>query len=398
MSRWYYSGALVLLILLLSFTREPLFFTHPRLWAEEGGLFIRAVFDHGVTGSLLQPHAGYLSLFPNYIVAGGMAMVGLEHIAYVTTFASFLVIVVTILTPLFLSSSFWNTDQKRVLLVVFSLLIGDGEIWVNTITSQFYFALFSCYLLLGDLQSVKGWRAGVVLLMVAHGAFTGVTSVVLTPFFLWRALRERQSAGTLAGVTALLCVGTLVQGGVILFLATQTEIARFSLEHLHNLPRALFRNLTSVVPVVNGALRALCASLILVIVIPEWRRIKRQPQPVVLALYLSVVFALFSVKMLAGGRYGYIPAVLLFLTLLQLPPLATKLRHWALVAIIASLLLLSTVKFFDTALFYDPQWERYSLTNAYPNAAGELEIKIFPQWSDNSWVLTLPPNRWEAYR
>lgn len=111
-------------VLALSVCREPLFFLHPRIWAEEGVVHINSVFTNGLWGSLITPHLGYYSLFNNYVVSLGMKLFGLSGVAYVTTWMSFLVILLTVLSPLVLQSKFWNADEKKIILVLFFLMRG----------------------------------------------------------------------------------------------------------------------------------------------------------------------------------------------------------------------------------------------------------------------------------
>jgi len=66
--------------------------------------------------------------------------------------------------------------------------------------------------------------------------------------------------------------------------------------------------------------------------------------------------------------------------------------------LIATLILVALTKFFKTSDVYDPSWIQYSIENAYSNAEGELEVKIFPQWKNANWFLKLPSGKYEYYK
>ena len=56
-------------MLLLIIIREPAYLTDPRIWAEEGSIYIQSYLDNGAVESLLMPHLGYYSFFNNFAIA-----------------------------------------------------------------------------------------------------------------------------------------------------------------------------------------------------------------------------------------------------------------------------------------------------------------------------------------
>lgn len=162
----------VIAIIILAVCREPLFFIHPRIWAEEGVIHINSFFINGLWGGLITPHLGYYSFFNNYVVAIGMTFFGLSGIAYVTTWMSFLVILLTVFSPLVLQSKFWDTDTKKILLIFFLLISGTAEIWLNTVNSQFYFCLFGALVYLSEPKEFKGWKWIYILFMMVNAVMT----------------------------------------------------------------------------------------------------------------------------------------------------------------------------------------------------------------------------------
>lgn len=389
--------AVVVGTLVLSFLREPLFFLQPRIWAEEGTVHIQSVFINGPWLSFLQPHLGYYSFFNNYVVGLGIVFLGLEKLAYLTTILSFIVSVGAILAPLILISRYWETYSKKLLLILFALSIGTPEIWANTINAQFYLGLFTCFLLLSDTTKIYGWRSFYVLVMLLHGTLTGITSVILFPFFVWKYLKQKTTTSVEKTILLVLFLGLLVQLAALFYLSTTATLGRFSLSNLPNLPYGIFRNLTSFVPTGDNIIRLAFLASIIAFAYQTRARLEMQ-SPAAIAIYLSAIFAFLALGMRGGGRYGYMSAVLSFIFLMNLRPTKqTKLKVFH-TAVMAVLLCASSIKFFETNRFYDLNWVPYSLANAYQNPAGNLEIKIFPQWKNTNWVLTLPAGKYEKYK
>jgi hypothetical protein len=378
-------------LLLLSFFREPLYFLQPRLWAEEGTVHVQSVLAHGVWGSLFQPHLGYYSFFNNYVTALGMGLLGVDRLPLLTTLMSLVITLSTCLTPLILSSRYWATMGQKLLIVFFSLFIGIGDIWVNTINAQFYLGLFACYVLLADTRVVRGWRRVYVLTLLLHGVLTGITSVVWAPFFFFKYLRQQQDKSWFEWVIlCLMVLGLLVQIRALAYLSQHADMSRFSLSNLPLLPMGIIRNLVEFVP--SKDLVDVVLYLMFVLFL-AWRiRFKPEPlQPALLCLYVSSVFAFLAWEMRGGGRYGYIPAVLIFMFMVnQFPAEQNKFKILS-VVLITLLMLCAAYRFFKTRYYYDPAWTPFDLEHAYTNDQGEREIKVFPQRENSTWVIKLPP-------
>ena len=103
----------ILFVLILSYFREPLFFLEPRIWAEEGSTHFQSIFQYGLFGSLFKPHIGYFSFFNNYVSSLGLGIFGLDRVAYVTTYVSFLFIISVVITPFILPSKYWDSRVNK---------------------------------------------------------------------------------------------------------------------------------------------------------------------------------------------------------------------------------------------------------------------------------------------
>jgi hypothetical protein len=138
-------------LLCLVYFRDSRYFTAPRLWAEEGTVYLQSALEMGSWRSLFVPHLGYYSLFNN-LVAFVASRAGLEHAAAITTYSSLIIFVATASLPFLLPSKYWDSTWKKVLLTIFLLVMPTGEIWLNTINCQFFFAYGTFLILNSDVE------------------------------------------------------------------------------------------------------------------------------------------------------------------------------------------------------------------------------------------------------
>lgn len=114
---------------LLVFFRDPAFFINPRIWAEEGSIYIQSYLDSGPIISFFSPHLGYYSFFNNIAVGLSMSALGLEFVAAGTTTFSLVIMSLALLSPLVLPSHYWNTERKNNYYFVF----GSSWRWTNMV-------------------------------------------------------------------------------------------------------------------------------------------------------------------------------------------------------------------------------------------------------------------------
>lgn len=381
----------------ISFLREPLYFLEPRVWAEEGVIYFQSVFSNGYTQSLILPHLGYYSFFNNYVASLSLFLLGLDRVAFATTYSSFFVIILTVFAPFILDSRYWDTLAKKILIFFFSLLIGPAEIWLNTINSQFYFGLFSCLLLLSESRNMSFLRGFYVLLMLVNASFTGITSVILFPFFLFKLILLKRNKLS-EGISKFDYVITLV-----IFLGLVTQLYAFYLYSESATSNRL--NLANIVEVPFGIIRTFSLNfgfygilgylvVCVILLISCYLGLKSRNRisssiVLLLACYVGICFTVLSLDMRGGGRYGYVPGVLFFIFLLQLrfeTQSLKYLKHF----FVSALLFHSAVTFSDTKNFYNRDWIRFSLDNVYVAANGNLQLMLFPQWPNTNWVITVP--------
>ncbi len=184
--------------------RHPGLFVDPRFWAEEGAVYYAFALSHPWYRALLDVHFGYFALWPNLatIVAAHAATLFIAPL--VTTLFALAAQLFPIYVLLWGESSLWKHPAKiiaSVLIVLFTPL--SNEVWLNTINSQFYFAVTTFLVLLIDIDSrpAMKWSSRILL---AVGGLTGPASCILAPLFFlkgrWDSQRERTiQAAILAG-------------------------------------------------------------------------------------------------------------------------------------------------------------------------------------------------------
>ena len=121
-----------------------LFFTvlllDPRFWAEEGALYFHHALVSPGLKDFFSPALGYYSLVVKIAVYLAL-FVPIENAPLITTVMSGLVIwscVVLIITS---SNDFLAGFGVKCAFALMLLFISSGEIWLNTITSQFWFPI-----------------------------------------------------------------------------------------------------------------------------------------------------------------------------------------------------------------------------------------------------------------
>lgn len=384
---------------ILSFCREPTFFISPRIWAEEGTVHIQSALVNGLWESLTIPHLGYYSAFNNFTVAIGLALFGIDGVAYVTTYFSFVIMLITVSAPLFLKSPYWGSDTNKISLAAYALVISSGEIWLNTVNAQFYFCLFTCFVLLSDTRCLKGWRLFCVLGMLLNGALTGITSVVLTPFFFFKIVKNQEKNKVDELIFLVLMLGLFVQILAFLTLSIDGHVNRLSVSYLPNLPAGLLETFRTPFRGMQCWVQTIVAITFLCILI--WMRPLLSTKalfPLITAIYLGCLFSIFSLGMGGGGRYGYPVAVMVFCFLIGAINESGKAIGRVIVAFSTLMFFAGVINFGDISMYYEPHWLKFSTTNMLQDPSGIRFLAVFPQVAGSNLHISVDQKSLERFR
>ncbi len=394
--RWLPHAVIALLAVYHGVTRSPIFLMEPRIWAEEGSVYIQAFLDGGFAGSLFAPHLGYYSLVPNLTTAASVSAFGLKWAAYGTTYVSLAVTLLCVLAPLYLPSDYWRRSISKFLLTLAGIFMSSVEIWLNTIGAQFYLGLFSCYLLLTDFSRLGAAAYRFSMGMLAAAVLTGVTSAVLFPFFLYRAYLAPEAAELgraarrrLRTVCAVVGAGLAVQLAAFAF-GGADGVSRLALENLGNLPEGFFR---TVFYSVHGHETLISAMFgLLVVAVVGWAVVKARETRLValLIVWLGLAFALLSIDMAGGGRYSLAPAVLTLICILNVRPPRPLEVAIAAFPVFCLFALYKGVFLIDTRGVYDPEWGSFAEEYETSRRRGLDHIEVYPKGAGAPWRITLP--------
>jgi hypothetical protein len=217
--------AMVLVFMVLIAARLPNVTLHGRVWAEEGKEFLWNAAVLPWSEAIFHPVGGYLNLVAN--LAGIMAfhMVPLEQVRWVGVVTGLLFQAIP--AALIVSSGF-DWLQTRLSLVVALLLIATAplaeEVWLNSLHPQFHLTL--CAALILAMDPVRGWNSRFRNLLIFLGALSGPTIWFLLPLFVARAVIDKSQPRAMQA--AVLAAGVLLQV-VFWFPAGQANGTSFNL-------------------------------------------------------------------------------------------------------------------------------------------------------------------------
>lgn len=173
--------------------RVPATICQPRFWAEEGSIYFAGAWNNGFIEGLTGTYGlGYYAAWANLAATASAYLLPLEWAPAGTMFASLMAQLIPIGIICFSGSEFWRKPSAKILAVAFILFTRlSGEIWLNTITSQFHLSLAAFLLLMepaADATPQRRWIYRIILLLCGT---TGVTSIFLGPIFYYLAFRDK---------------------------------------------------------------------------------------------------------------------------------------------------------------------------------------------------------------
>ena len=375
----------------LILSRDIRFLTAPRIWAEEGTVYIQSFLKLPFYESLFSPHLGYYSFFNNYTAGISSALLPLNLVPWGTTLWSLLNALLCILAPLYLRSQYWDTKSKIILLIVFSIIVANCEIWLNSINLQFYFCLFTAYLVLSH-EEKKMSRSSLLLIfwLSINAAFTGITSIILMPFLLVRFCKRSVQFKTNLTILSIYFFGALVQTLVLFNLYFSDHLSRFSISNLPNLLIGFFDTTLTFLDASSPIVKSCFLILIFISLILNPKLFKKFLLPLSIGLYLSLVFTFLSLNMTGGARYGYAPAVLFLLISLNLIDNLQAYFKWGILASLIVIFLFMLKNYFDTTSCYNSSWIPFSSHRIFQDSKGGQFLVAFPQREGLVWRIYLP--------
>jgi len=317
-------------------------------------------------------------------------------------------------------SPLWPNLISRLLGVALYLLAPvAGEVWLNTINSQFYFAVIGALILSEDAATqltLRQWAYNGLLLVAG---LTGPVTCFLTPLFAWRAWAERRQhywvrTGILAACAAIEGLSILRSAGrgelpvhvsglsvpdLADILWTQSvalsllghQAATASLTVLAAL--AGHPILTWLVTLLRIAAEAALFWFLARALSPAARRFLLGAYALVLLLSLLGTLGVRGADLVVpgnAGRYFYAPNILLLLSIGQSVTWdrahLAQARNWLCLALLAAALVAGALNYSWPALA-PANWPRWRDEVALYQQDPQHPLAIWPL----GWTMTLPP-------
>jgi hypothetical protein len=333
-----YRATLLALYAAAVLLRMPDVVVKGRLWAEEGAVYLYNALHEPWYDALFAVHTGYLNLAASSATLLAVDLLPLGVAPLVTTGFAFLVQLCA--SVLLLTSRVeWLRNRWTLALAMLLLLACDttGEVWLNSITSQFHLAL--CAALILALPLASGWRMWFRLGLLALGPLSGPASTFVAPLFLLRAWLDRSlarliQAGVIAGCGGVQVLVYLLNPepargvgigprllGLVVYVK-HVAAPLLGVDHAQDIAGTLYERVTAGRPIWLEVALGYGAMLALAAV--AWSRrdatVRWLFAAAIAIMTLSYAGGLgphiYLLAMRHGGRYDYVPSVLLGLTLL----------------------------------------------------------------------------------
>ncbi len=370
--------------------RASQYFTAPGFWAEEGMLFYVYARAHSAAEALAYRPAGYLLAWANVATLLAARLVPPLQAPLVTTLLAFAVQTLPLWLIAFGRAPFWQGIERKSLGIAVVLFGGlTGEIWLNTINSQFWLVLATVLILL-EPPPVGRARDVAYLVVLLLAGLNGPGSAALAPLFLWKAWREHDdvvlSQGALLGACAglqLWCLWSATASdpnlpsratglsvgvaGAIVWMKTLVlpTLGSYPAERFARRLEIVTGDLASSTGMLAGLVLLVAAATVLVWVA---RGARRDERLVLLGSYvvvtaLTLAGAIGDKRLLlshagTSSRYFYVPGVLILLLLLANVRRGAGARGVVCAVLLASGLVVGLLGYRDT-LRWKADWPRW---------------------------------------
>lgn len=216
------SMTLFIAVLVIFVARDPTLLSSPRFWGEEGLIYFSYARENSWIMALLKPHLGYYSLFANLASVLAAHLLPLKFAPFATTYMALAVQTLPFGVVIWGRSQLWHNYLRKmvaIMLILFAPL--SGEIWLNSINSQFYFCLTVLLLFFEPPVRSRGQKYflyGVVFI----ACLSSVVCCFLFPIILSKALLQKRNEDIKISLIMLFC--TLIQFGIVIHTSPEPDL------------------------------------------------------------------------------------------------------------------------------------------------------------------------------
>ena len=204
-----YTLPLTLLTLaVILFFRRPDMLIQPQFWAEDGAIFFRQNYEHGL-GALFIPYAKYIHLIPRLVAY----LASFFPVAVAPALYAYATLAMTLGVGAKLLSPRLALPYKPLLVVAIALVPTGGEVILNLTNIHWYTALLLIALVLQKPPTTR-WQLASDFILLLLAGLTGPFIIAFAPLFLLRWLKRWDNYSSYLVCVALLLTG--IQGYTIL--------------------------------------------------------------------------------------------------------------------------------------------------------------------------------------
>ena len=394
----------LIISILLTYLRDSRFFLHPRIWAEEGTIYLMHSIKYGFHGIFFPnvdqtasiDYINYYSFLPNLATFVASRFFPIEYAAHITTYFSALFQLLTVLIIFKSVNSFISNKNLCIFVALTPIIFSSVETWVNSINIQFWFTTGILFI----LSSNKISKFDLFYSLI--GFFTSVGSLFLIPFLFLRFFKENNSKNHILALLIFGTAGFLFQ--CFALLSSFEFNSRFKIDLFKNLPRGLGSSLIPRIVYIsdplgpnsseslydNSTILIFTFFLILMIVsifvcLKKFKKFNFRFKLLYPIMAYWFISTLTSLNMSGGERYGlpvYCGIFYIIILAFESSPNILIKR-----LILFSTLFLFTLRifvFFETEKYYGSSWLNWRDQVLEYERNPKKNIKIFPQWDDSS--------------
>lgn len=395
---------LLIISIFLTYLRDSRFFLHPRIWAEEGTIYLMHSIKYGFLGIFFPnvdqtasiDYINYYSFLPNLATFVASRFFPIEYAAHITTYFSALFQLLTVLIIFKSVNSFIRNKNLCIFVALTPIIFSSVETWVNSINIQFWFTTGILFI----ISSKKISKIDLFYSLI--GFFTSVGSLFLLPFLFLRFFKEKNSKSPILMLLIFGIAGFLFQ--CLALLSSFEFNSRFKLDLFNNLPRGLGSSLipriiyisdptgpnssdslynTSTILIFAFFLILMIASIF--VCLKKFKKFNFRFRLLYPTMAYWFISTLTSLNMSGGERYGlpvYCGTFYMIILAFESSPNILIKR-----LILFSTLFLFTLRifvFFETEKYYDSSWLNWKEQVLEYDENSKKNIKVFPQWDDSS--------------
>lgn len=397
------------LLLILFFYRSPYIFLNGRFMAEEGNVFFKFAYLNNFFSSFffIDFFSGYMNLWAN-ISAIFSNMFSLKFAPIVSNYLALIPKLIIVIYSLNRDNLLFNKFYYNVLfvLIIFVSPLNVPEIWMNSINSQIFFAMWVFFLVFTKYNNSKYNILDTFILFVS--GLTGIYSCILFPVYILKFYLFKTKQDFLNLI--VLCICTFLQFVIVIYSKFSNSLYEGK---LHAINPELIINFTYNVLVksflgtdltkyiynnylINVSLSLISSVIIFLLIIFIFLFLNHQKKSFLnnkenKFIQIAILYAFISTSILViiggtgnyvGGRYAALPSfyfLVFFIIIIKLSKI-NFLKYLSLFFLVNSI-------FFGFINFKNNDYSKYLQCQNCPN--WDDEIKKFDQ--DKNYPLKIWP-------